>query len=373
MTNIYKIHNELIVHDPTHDQLTLLQNIDPGFRVESIRPGSGFVPRFQDLRRQRITLDRPAFDFDIPELLSAIEQSDKSVHCHECDPDKIHEYSALGILFVIACKRLIDCTLCGRQCNINRYEKAGQCGLTTTPFNIDPFIHIAEEAPINPAFVISYSGCGMGCVSCIERALYKSSDYLKTDHKAFWERYARLKQEHDINTVEFSNLTESVHSVLDILSAAPMDMNLPIVANVHLYSGKPLYEIALRFVDVWLVDFRYGNDECAKRLSGIDNYMEYARLGMDQIKGFGSRSIVRILVLPNHLDCCLKPIVDILSEYKDRIWVSILGQYIPEHNAHRFEDINRRPTVEEIRALEEYSRKRGLRLVDSVHADRFWE
>lgn len=47
MTNIYKIHNELIVHDPTHDQLTLLQNIDPGFRLNPSGQEAVLSPDFK--------------------------------------------------------------------------------------------------------------------------------------------------------------------------------------------------------------------------------------------------------------------------------------------------------------------------------------
>ena len=373
MRNIYKTEDEIIIHDPKIEQIPLLKLIDPDYRIRSINPGCGFIPKFQALRRKKVTLDQPVFDLSIPELTGIINKSISGNFQIDNTQNGLKEYSVLDLCRVAAHKILSNCDLCGRQCSINRYKETGACGLTAEPFNANPFIHIAEEVPINPALVMSYSGCGMGCCYCIERTLYKSPDYRNTFHKAFWARYEKLKQEYDFNSIEFSNPTESVHSVLDILSFAPMDVSHPVVANVHLYSGKPFYDIALRFVDVWLTDFRYGNDECAKRLSDVDDYMKFAKLGMDQLTGSDSRIIVRILVLPGHLDCCLKPIVDILSEYRDRVWVSILDQYIPEHNAHRFQEINRRPNVEEVSALEEYSRKRGMKLVDSDAIEAFWQ
>jgi putative pyruvate formate lyase activating enzyme len=165
--------------------------------------------------------------------------------------------------------------------------------------------------------------------------------------------------------------TEFLPGLMGILAAAPADLRLPVVLNCHLYGTKLFYELASWITDVWLVDLRYGNDSCASALSGVENYMKYARVGLDAMAENDAKVIVRILVLPGHVSCCHEPAVEILSEHRDRIWVSILDQYVPEHEAHLDEDLKRRPTKEEISEVEALVERHALRNIASNCRD-FW-
>jgi putative pyruvate formate lyase activating enzyme len=81
--------------------------------------------------------------------------------------------------------------------------------------------------------------------------------------------------------------------------------------------------------------------------------------------------IVRILVLPGHVNCCHAPALELLSEYRDNVWVSILDQYVPEHQAHLDPELRRRPTGEEINEVEDLAGRYGLRMVDEMDQN-FW-
>ena len=174
-----------------------------------------------------------------------------------------------------------------------------------------------------------------------------------------------------VNTLEFANPTESLPAMIGLLSQAPYDLNLPVVMDCHLYGSKTFYDLAGGITDVWLPDLRYRNDECAKALSGVDNYMKHAKLGLDAMVEQGARVIVRILVLPGHVSCCHGPAIELLSEFKGRIWVSVLDQYVPEHEAHLDPNLKRRPTKEEIKAVSSLVERRGLRNVLTDSND-FW-
>ena len=150
---------------------------------------------------------------------------------------------------------------------------------------------------------------------------------------------------------------------MDILSKAPADFNLPVVMNCHLYGSKIFYELAEPVTDVWLPDLRYGNDECAKRLSGVERYIEIAEEGLQAMAGGNAKIIVRILVLPGHVGCCHEPALRLLSKYKERLSVSILNQYVPEHEAHGDENLRIRPTVGEISLV------KNLRIRQQYHSD----
>ena len=115
-------------------------------------------------------------------------------------------------------------------------------------------------------------------------------------------------------------------------------------------------------VDVWLPDFTFGNDNCAKRLSGVDRYWETATEAISLMSRTGGQTIVRMLILPDHFDCCHKRVLDYLARYRDVIRVSIMDQYLPLHQAFRHKDINRLPSDEEISAVKDYSRINPLHI-----------
>jgi putative pyruvate formate lyase activating enzyme len=100
--------------------------------------------------------------------------------------------------------------------------------------------------------------------------------------KTFWQEFNELRAgDILINTIEFTNPTESLPAIIGLLSEAPEDLDLPVVSNCHLYGSKEFYELACLVTDIWLPDLRYGNDDCARKLSKVDRYMEFAKLGLD--------------------------------------------------------------------------------------------
>lgn len=99
--------------------------------------------------------------------------------------------------------------------------------------------------------------------------------------------------------------------------------------------------------------------------------MKYAKLGLNAMVQYGSRIIVRILVLPGQVSCCHEPAMELLSEYKDRVWVNVLDQYVPEHEAHLDPNLKRRPAKGEIEAVNSLVEKYGLRNILTDSKD-FW-
>ena len=121
----------------------------------------------------------------------------------------------------------------------------------------------------------------MRCSYCIDHDLWETDNLDLVNSERFLGTVGQLMGwEYPINTLEFTNPTESLPAILHLLRDAPDDFNLPIVFNSHLYGAEPFYEIATEIADVWLPDLRYGNNQCAKKLSKVDDYMEYAELGL---------------------------------------------------------------------------------------------
>jgi putative pyruvate formate lyase activating enzyme len=369
MKGMYFTKDDCVLHDPTSKDKPFLARIIPSFRVESVQPGKGFVPKFQRLRDKKIMLDRSIIELDYEELMAILLRRASVSN----DAEEKHFYSLLEVLYALALRVMSCCNFCGHDCGVNRFVNAyGKCGLGHKTSCTEPFVHISEESVVNPALVINLGGCSLRCIYCIYHELWDTSNLNIMDSKIIWEKIKTLMEEETpINTLEFTNPTESLAAILDLLIKAPANFNKPIVFNCHLYGSKTFYEIAGSIVDVWLPDLRYGNDRCARKLSGVDHYMEHARLGLDEMQKSGGKVLVRILVLPGHGVCCHEPAIRMLSEYKDT-WVSILDQYVPEHEAHLDPDLRRRPTKDEIREVEGLVERYGLRNI-SAAPETFWK
>ena len=45
--------------------------------------------------------------------------------------------------------------------------------------------------------------------------------------------------------------------------------------------------------------------------------------------------------MPNHIECCTKPIIDWLSDNLENFRLNLMDQYQPKYHAWEYEDINR--------------------------------
>jgi putative pyruvate formate lyase activating enzyme len=334
MNRIYRIGDKAIVMDPTHEFIPYLKSMNPDFRVESVKPLLGFQSVFSS--------NKKGDNFD----------------------KKMNE----------TFRMLQSCTLCAWQCGKDLHKEIGKCGLSHQVSFFDPFIHIGEEAVINPAVMVNFPLCSMDCVYCIRKDM--GNEKLRSfDISYFWKKVLELgKQYPDINTLEFGGGDPALYVpwILQALHEKPEEISYPIVWNCNLFATPYAYELLEGVVDVYMPDLRYGNDSCAQRLSGVDYYWEHAAKGIEAIvKQKEARIIVRILILPNHFDCCYRKMFEFLSDYRDRLWISILEQYIPVHKAKFHRDINRRPTEDEINQVKTLAGKYGLRDVNQ-QPETFW-
>lgn len=368
MNKTYIVDGKCIIHDPGTKMIPVIKLLNPNYQMMSIKPEIGFRPKFQALRNRFIYLQESPLENEIDDLFNAINSK-------ESRQDKGDKYSALDILYEISLKALGKCNLCGWNCGINRFQEEGKCGLRNTVHGSECFTHIAEEDCISPACVTNLGGCSLKCRYCIDYELLNPTTLPPIDPRVFWQEAGELFSEngrHFINSIEFTNPTENIHGVTSLLISAPADFNCPVVLNCHLYGSEFFYKIADQIADVWLVDLRYGNDKCAYKLSGVKKYMEYAEIGLNAICKKNNRVIVRLLVLPgNHRKCCHEPIMELLEKHRDHLWVSMLDQYVPEFEATKDRILSKRPTKEELEAVEKMIHDRELRNISDAEK-KFW-
>ena len=264
-------------------------------------------------------------------------------------------------------RKLVNpCILCERKCMINREKRIGACRLDYNAYVHSAFLHLGEEAPLVPSGTIFYGGCNFTCVYCQNHDI--SQEYPRNGKPVDPKELAAIQDElategaRNINHVG-GEPTPSTHIILESMLHATH--NRPQLWNSNMYMTEVIMEILLDVIDIWLPDFKYGNNDCAFRLSGIKNYWETITRNLKMASVMGDM-IIRHLVLPSHLECCTSKILDYIARElpSNGILVNIMDQYRPMHLVHRYpnrwKEISRRPLRREVMEARQRASQLGI-------------
>lgn len=272
----------------------------------------------------------------------------------------------LDVKIKIVKEILRSCRLCEWRCSVNRYEgKVGTCRLSTDTYVSSYFLHVGEEAPLVPSGTIFYGSCNFRCVFCqnydISQVRPFSGVKISARELTLIQKYLREEGARNVNHVG-GEPTPNLHTILESLKY--LDVNVPQLWNSNMYLSLEALNVLLDVIDIWLPDFKYGNNLCGLRLSKVKNYFDVVSRNHLMICSNGDPIIIRHLVMPNHLDCCTKPVLEWIARNCSNALVNIMAQYRPEYLVltHRdeYRDIARRPTGKEMEEAYEYARKLGI-------------
>ncbi len=268
-----------------------------------------------------------------------------------------------------AFKLLESCELCEHRCGVNR--TAGEKGVCKAPpflYISSEFLHYGEENFLVPSHTIFFMGCNLSCVYCQN---YTISNWLefgtRVSEEALAEIIARRKEQHAMN-VNFvgGEPTPYLPFILKVLQVMKeKSVHTPVVWNSNFYMSEKAMSLLKGVVDLYLPDFKYGNDECALRLSKVKNYFATVTRNLKEAAE-DADVCIRHLVLPNHFECCTKPVLEWIAENINgrNVVVNVMAQYRPEWKAHEYEDISRPLKLEEGEKAVSYAEDLGLNVVD---------
>ncbi len=266
--------------------------------------------------------------------------------------------SLVDLKFEIAKRVLSRCEFCERKCGVNRKKERGFCGLGEKSFLSSEFIHTGEEACIIPSHTFFFIGCNFYCVYCqnwtISRQIEKGKE---VDGRMLAElAVKRMHMSRNINLVGGDPIP-NLHTILEMLRN--LEINKPIIWNSNMYMSEKTMKLLDGVIDVYLADFKYGNDECARKLSKVPDYWNVTTRNLLLARKH-AEILIRHLVLPNHVDCCTSRILKWIGKNLDnRIRLNIMDQYHPEFEAFDFE-VDRRVTQEEMEKAFKLARKNGI-------------
>jgi len=271
---------------------------------------------------------------------------------------------------------LKDCTLCPRECHVDRTGgKVGYCRETEELVVARAALHMWEEPCISGekgSGTIFFSGCAMGCVYCQNHKIADGT----VGKKITIERLSDIMIELQDQLANNINLVTPSHYVPQIIEAIRLarlkGLQIPIVYNCSGYEKVETLKLLEGFVDIYLPDLKYRSSEPALKYSNCPNYFQYAaeaikemvrQVGEPEIDVDGIMKkgvIVRHLTLPSCLQDSKNIIKYLYDTFGDRIYISIMNQYTPMEAVLKFPELNRKITEEEYEELVDYAIKLGV-------------
>ncbi|MDA8169181.1 MAG: radical SAM protein [Nitrospiraceae bacterium] len=282
----------------------------------------------------------------------------------ELDSLKTGGKSLLDLKLLLVEKVMEDCRLCERRCGVNRWAgELGACRVGSRCLISSEFMHMGEEPYISPSHTVFFMGCSFHCQFCQNWMIsqwYEKGTEVEGKHLA--EIIGKRKKEgaRNVNFVG-GEPTPQLFWILEALKHC--DANIAAIWNSNMYMTERTMGILDGAVDMYLSDFKYGNDACAFRLSKVKRYFEVC--SRNHLAAADRAEVtVRHLVLPGHIECCTKPVLEwIAGNIKDRCLVNLMDQYYPCWRARLYPDINRGITAEEFEAAVSFASRLGLNFI----------
>lgn len=266
--------------------------------------------------------------------------------------------SLLDLKVAIADKILQSCHFCERRCGINRKKKeTGYCRLDAVSRYSAEFLHHGEEPELVPSHTIFFTGCNFSCVYCQNWQISTSPQSGISILPQELARLITLRRAYGSRNVNFVTPTPHTHTILKILDE--LKVNVPVVWNSNMYYSLEIARLLEGVVDVYLGDFRYGNDDCARKYSKAPDYWHVVTRNFKHAYMSGE-ILLRQLVLPGHLECCTKQIVKWTRENIPKVRFNLMFQYRPDYRAYEYPEINRSLTREEIQQALDIVKEAGL-------------
>ena len=268
--------------------------------------------------------------------------------------------TVLALKIEIADRMLRECCLCERRCGVDRANgQLGFCGAGETSRYFFEQTLWGEEKPLVPSHEVFFSGCNMRCRFCYS-----------------WEQVADPALGEEVIPAEFAKMVDSRRQEgavnLNLIGGEPT-VNLPsilkvlrliknptpIVWNSNFFMSTETMHLLDGVVDLYLGDFRFGNDKCASEVADTNGYFEAAVRNFKTAVESGD-VIIRHLLLPGHVECCLRPIAEWTAKNLPDVPFNLMFQYTPCSHAEDDPLLGRMVTNEEQREAAKIVRSLGL-------------
>ncbi len=265
---------------------------------------------------------------------------------------------------------LNKCNLCPHMCLVDRKnKKRGFCksgenvkiALSSKFFYEEPCISGTKGSG-----AVFFSNCNLRCVYCQNYKISKDGKGKEISIKELADIFLDLQEEgvHNINLVTPTIYALQIKEAL--ILAKKNGLNIPIIYNSSGYENVDTIKELDGFIDVYLPDFKYCSNELGLKYSGVNKYFDFAsRAILEMYRQVGQPLLdengimkkglmIRHLILPNEIENTKEVLKWIKQNLDNKVFVSIMAQYFPTYMAKNVEKLNRKLTLQEYQAIEDF-------------------
>lgn len=267
----------------------------------------------------------------------------------------------------------LKCNLCNRNCGVNRYNEKGICNATNNLKIARAALHYWEEPCISGeegSGTIFFSNCNLKCIFCQNREISTKGFGKEISIDRFSQICLEL-QEKGANNINLVTPTHYVPSIIEgIKIAKEKGLHIPIVYNTSTYENIETIKKLKDIVNIYLPDLKYKDNSLGEKYSNIKDYFQYATKNIEEMynqigeplfeNGIMKRGIIiRVLLLPGHLDDAKEILKYLNDKYHNKIYISIMNQYTPLYKL-KYDNLNRKVSEKEYDELINYAIDLGI-------------
>lgn len=293
---------------------------------------------------------------------------------------KLYETGELSKRIDALNKILEDCHLCPRNCRVNRFQgEKGVCRVGSLPMVSSFHPHFGEERPLVGYYgsgTIFLTYCNLKCLFCQNYDISHLGEGREVSLKELGDMMISLMRQgcHNINFVTPTHQAAQIVSALSY--AIEKGLEIPLVYNCGGYESLETIKLLDGIFDIYMPDFKYGDNNAAKKLSAVSDYVETAKQAIKEMhrqvgdlvidkRGIAQQGLlIRHLVLPDGLAGTREVMRFIAKEISKNTYVNIMDQYRPCYQAFEHPPMDRRITGEEFEEAVRIAREEGLERLD---------
>ncbi len=293
---------------------------------------------------------------------------------------KLHREGELSHRIKKAIALMASCSLCPRECGVNRLE--GELGFCETgrKARVSSYnAHFGEESPLvgrHGSGTIFMSSCNLLCSFCQNYEISHLREGVEVEPEQMAAMMIQLS-ERGCHNINFVTPTHVVPQLLEaLILAVQYGLTVPLVYNSSGYDKVETLQILDGIFDIYMPDFKFWDGKWAERYCQAPDYPEVAMAALREMhkqvgelimddQGVALRGLlVRHLVMPENIAGSERVFEFLVKEIAPNTYVNVMDQYRPCGEAHKDEFINRRLSSEEFREATDAARKAGLTRLD---------
>ncbi len=190
------------------------------------------------------------------------------------------------------------------------------------------------------------------------QSMNNEGEQWSAEKTARWIEKKRMEGCRNVNFVG-GDPAPNIPFILKVLKKTKV--NIPVVFNSNAYFSEAAAELLKDIIDVYLLDFRYFDASCAEELSKAPGYPDAAKRNLLFAEKHGEL-MVRLLVLPGHIECDAKPALEWISRNLESYKLNIMPQYKPCWHAYELPELGRRISIAEYNEVVGYAHAVGIEI-----------